>query len=87
MLEKVLLRSIKSCNYNNQFWAKRNYTIDKKQKTKKRNTKNVISAKKNSMKMKNTEKFEITVITQENLEVLLITCVILDIKYLKKLML
>ena len=39
------------------------------------------------MKMKNTEKFEITVITQENLEVLLITCVILDIKYLKKLML
>ena len=39
------------------------------------------------MKMKNTENFEITVITQENLEVLLITCVILDIKYLKKLML
>lgn len=56
-------------------------------KTKKRNRKNksvIISVKKNLMKMKNTAKFEITVSTQKNLGVLVIICVISDLKHQDK---
>ena len=55
-----------------------------KKNNNKRNRKSksvTISAKKNSMKMTNKVKLEITVFTQENLEMPLIICVISDVKH------